>query len=292
MSFLRKGFLLASIIYFFNSVGNMAQGVFIKYYQQQLDTSLYEIVSLRCLIEAIILLPFAWKYIKNFTKNWKVVLILATFYSLDMLLFNSGLKSVAVNTGALIMLLTPLWIVVIGRLMLKEKKFNVLNAIMLGFCIFGVFLTIFSEISFAGFNIGYVLLFANSINVALGLLLQKKFYDCRPVIYALFSNAVVLGMISFTMSGFTAPTLSFESVKGAFVIGLFDIMEFACVYIAYQMTEASLLQPIRFTRIIVAIVLSGFVLGESVSRYQIIGAIIVLGANIVSIIYSKKKQDN
>ena len=289
---LRRGFLLAAIIYFFNSVGNIAQGVFIKYYQQDLQIDLYEFVALRGFVEAVLLFPFAWKYIKNFYKNLSVVIVLAVFYSLDMLLFNSGLKSVAINTGALIMLLTPLWIVVIGRLMLKEKKFNKLNALMLGFCIFGVFLTIFSEVKFSGFNFGYVLLFSDSIIVALGLLLQKKFYDCRPVAYALFSNAVILSALSFFISGFSLPEISFKNIQGAFVVALFDIMEFACVYIAYQMTEASLLQPIRFTRIIIAIVLSSCILHENVSSYQIIGACIVLIANIASIIYSKKKQDH
>ena len=121
--FLKKGFLLAALIYFFNSIGNVGQGVFIKYYNTQLNMGLYEFTTLRCLIEIAILLPFCLKYLRHFTKNLHIALFVAFLYSIDMLLFHRGLKSVAVNTGSLILLLVPLWIIVLGRVILKEKNY-------------------------------------------------------------------------------------------------------------------------------------------------------------------------
>ena len=286
----QKGFLLASIIYFFNSVGNVAQGVFIKYYQHTLGIELYELMTQARIIEILLILPFCFKYLRHFTKNLGIVLLLAGLYSVDMLLFHRGLKSVAINTGVLIMLLVPLWIVVFGRILLGEKKFNIINALALFACLFGVFITIFNEVKFTGFNSGYLFLFADSIAIPLGLILQKKYAEFRPVVYAIFTNAIVLSVFGFCLSGFKFAEFSSSNLQGAFVVALFDIMEVACVYIAYQMTEASLLQPIRFTRILVSVILGYVVLKEQPTQYQMMGAGIILIANAVSIIYSKKKQ--
>ena len=286
----QKGFLLASIIYFFNSVGNVAQGVFIKYYQHRLDIELYELMTQARIIEILLLLPFCLKYLRHFTKNLGIVLLLAGLYAVDMLLFHRGLASVAINTGVLIMLLVPLWIVVFGRVLLGEKKFNIINAIALLACLVGVFITIFNELKFTGFNSGYLFLFADSIAIPLGLILQKKYAEFRPVVYAIFTNAVVLSIFGFCLSGFKFAEFTSSNLQGAFVVALFDIMEVACVYIAYQMTEASLLQPIRFTRILISVILGYVVLKEQPTQYQMVGAFIILIANAVSIIYSKKRQ--
>ena len=286
----QKGFLLASIIYFFNSVGNVAQGVFIKYYQHRLDIELYELMTQARIIEILLLLPFCLKYLRHFTKNLGIVLLLAGLYAVDMLLFHRGLASVAINTGVLIMLLVPLWIVVFGRVLLGEKKFNIINAIALLSCLVGVFITIFNEVKFTGFNSGYLFLFADSIAIPLGLILQKKYAEFRPVVYAIFTNAVVLSIFGFCLSGFKFAEFTSSNLQGALVVALFDIMEVACVYIAYQMTEASLLQPIRFTRILISVILGYVVLKEQPTQYQMVGAVIILIANAVSIIYSKKKQ--
>ena len=248
-------------------------------------------MTLRCLVEIVILLPFCLKYLRHFTKNLHIVMFVASLYGVDMLLFHRGLHSVPVNTGSLILLLVPVWIVVLGRIILKEKKFNIVNAIFLLMCLCGVLFTIFSEISFSGFNSGYIFLFVDAFAIPLGLIMQKKYSDCRPVLYAIFTNAIVLSIFGYCLSGFKAPEMSFENLKGAFVVACFDIMEVAAVYIAYNMTEPALLQPIRFTRIFISMVLSAFILNEPSTTYQIIGTAIVVVANVGSVIYSRKKQD-
>ena len=102
----------------------------------------------------------------------------------------------------------------------------------------------------------------------------------------------MLSILGYCLSGFNAPEISWENIKGAFVVACFDMMEVACVYIAYQMTEPALLQPIRFTRIFISMILSLFILKEPVAEYQVIGALIVIFANIGSVIYSRKKQNH
>ena len=289
--YVKKSFTFAAVIYFFNSVGNVAQGVFIKYYQHSLNIELYELMTMARMVEIFLLLPFCIKFLKHFTKNIKIVLMLAILYSSDMLLFHRGLKSVPVNTGTLIMLLVPLWIILLGRVILKEKKFNKINALFLIFCIFGVFFTIYKEISFSGFNTGYLFLLADAFVIPLGLILQKKYQDCRPVVYAVFTNALVLSLFGYLLSDCKIAEFSIKNLEGAFVVAFFDMMECFAVYTAYKITDCALLQPIRFLRVFISMVLSYFVLKEQVLSYQIIGASIILLANIGSIIYSKKRQN-
>ena len=286
----KKGFLLAAIIYLFNSLGNVAQGILIKHYQQTLSVGVYEMIAIKCLVACLIMLPFAWKYLKHFHKNLKIVLMLSVLYSLDLLCCNTGFKTVPINTGTLILLLIPLWIVVLGRVILNEKSFNKVNAVALLVCLFAVFIPIRSEISFSGFNTGYIFLFAASIIIPLGLILQKRFSDCRPVPYALFTNAFVLGIISLSLCKFELPALNSEVMTAGLLVALCDLVEFAGVYIAYQMAEAALLQPIRFTRILISMVLSYIILSERPTSAQVIGAVMIIAANAFSIWYSRKYQ--
>lgn len=288
---LKKGFLLAAFIYLFNSIGNVSQGVFIKYYQDAINIGLYELITLKCLISMIIMLPFSYKYLKHWKENLYIVLMLAVLYSLDVLTCNIGLKTVPVNTGVLILLLVPLWVIFFGRVILNEKKFNIINALMIAICLLAIGITVWNEVSFNGFNSGYIFLFADSIIIPLGLILQKKFSDSRPVAYALLTNAIVLGIISFCMSGFKVPDINSANLKASIFIALFDLLEFGSVYVAYKMTDVALLQPIRFTRIVISMLLSYIVLSETPTKYQTIGAIMVIIANVISIVYSKKKQD-
>ena len=304
---LKKSFLFASVIYLFNSIGNVMQGILIKYYQGALSLGLYNIITIKCLIACIIMLPFSIKYLRHWKKDLHIVFILSLLYSMDLLLCNTGFKTVPVNTGILILLLIPLWIVVLSRILLNEKSFNWINAVALIVCLVGVFIPIRKEISFGGFNVGYVYLFLASIIIPLGLLLQKKFTDCRPIPYALFTNALVLGLISFVLSSFNISfgnnSLSFSvnvlwlkdvnltAIIAGIAIAVCDLVEFSAVYFAYAITEAALLQPIRFTRILFSMLFSWLILAEQPTHTQIVGAVLIIISNLISIIYSKKYQD-
>jgi drug/metabolite transporter (DMT)-like permease len=56
------------------------------------------------------------------------------------------------------------------------------------------------------------------------------------------------------------------------------------------MAEAALLQPIRFTRILISMVLSYIILSERPASAQVIGAVMIIAANAFSIWYSRKYQ--
>ena len=166
----KASFVFASIIYLFNSLANVSQGILIKYYQGHLSIGVYEMIAIKCFVAVILIFPFAFKYIRNWRKDLHIVILLSLLYCGDLLCCNIGFKTVPINTGTLILLLIPLWIVVLGRFILNEKSFNIVNAIALLVCFVGVFLPIKSEIGFNGFNVGYIFLFMASIIIPLGLI--------------------------------------------------------------------------------------------------------------------------
>ena len=107
--------------------------------------------------------------------------------------------------------------------------------------------------------------------------MQKKYSQCRPIVYAVFTNAVVLSVLGYGMSGCKMAEFSLKNLEGAFVVALFDMMECFAVYTAYKMTDCSLLQPIRFTRIFISMALSYLVLKEQVLRSGDNGEVVTPG---------------
>lgn len=291
-NFLKKEtFLIACFIALIGSLGNVLHGTFLKYYSTTLNVNLYELIVINCIIEAILLTPFCLPYLKHIKKGFYIVILLALLYSTDILLYNTGLKTTSVNTGVLIMLLVPLWMCLFGKIILKEKGFHLINIITLIICLVAVIITIYGDFKFSGFSVGVFFIFLNSIVLPLGVILQKKFGDTRPITYALFTNAIALGIVSFCMSGFSTTalkTINIELIKAGFFIAIFDIMECGGVYLSCKMANVALLQPIRFTRIIFAVLVSQFVLGETITLYQFVGALIIFIANFVAIISSRK----
>ena len=288
----RSSFILACIIYLFNSIGNVSQGIFIKYFQQTNGINMYHLITLKCIVISIVLLPFILKNLKCFLNKLHIVILLATLYASDMIFYNNGLKGISANTATIILLMVPLWIIVFGRFILKEHKFNKVNAVCIFICLLAIFSTLFGEIKIEGFNNGYIYVFIDSLIIPLSLILQKKFNDCRPVLYAIWTNAIVLGVISFLMSGLTLPEFNKENVFSGFVVAFFDIMECGAVYIAYQMTEVALLQPIRFTRLPIAMVMSLFLLNEKPTYIQVSAGLVIISMNLFSMWYSRKYQSN
>ncbi len=286
----KSSFILACLIYLLNSIGNVSQGIFIKYFQQTNGINLYHLITLKCIVISVILFPFVLKNLRYFYNKLHIVILLAALYASDMIFYNNGLKGISANTATIILLMVPFWIIVFGRFILKEHKFNKVNAACIFICLLAIFSTLFGEIKIEGFNNGYIYVFIDSLIIPLSLVLQKKFNDCRPVLYAIWTNAIVLGIISFTMSGFTMPEFSKENVFSGFVVAFFDVMECGAVYIAYQMAEIALLQPIRFTRLPIAILMSFFLLNEKLTYLQAIAGIIIVSVNLFSMWYSRKYQ--
>lgn len=288
---IKNSFALASFIYLLNSIGNVSQAIFIKHFHATTGIDMYNLITLKCLLVVILMFPLILEHLKHVLHKLHIVIFLATLYASDMLFYNSGLKyGVSANTATLILLTVPLWIVVLGHIVLKERRFNKINAICIVLCLIAIALTVSTEVQIDGFNFGYILVFIDSLIIPVSLILQKKFNDCRPVLYAIWTNAIMLGIISFFMGNCTFPVVNKQNICSALVVAFFDIMECGAVYIAYQMTEVALLQPIRFTRLPIAIVISWLLLNEKVTMIQIVAGTIIITVNLFSMWYSRKYQ--
>jgi drug/metabolite transporter (DMT)-like permease len=287
------------MIYFCNSLGNVGQGVFIKYFvKNQIALNLYEFLCLRCLISVILLLPFNIKNLKKYftfsNKFFFLNIIISCFYSVDILLWNKGLQTIPVNNGTIIMLLIPIWITILSRVLLKEKDFSVFHlfSFVLGFI--GVVFSIEGEVSFLTYNSGNLLILLNTFVVAIGLILQKQYRHERPVGYSLFLNAAVCLVLFFIINHFQSAAYSSVRLNNVFdyiwnkkilimalAIAVLDILEYAAVYFAYSIYNVASLQPVRFTRIIVSGALSYLFLNEHLTLHQFIAINIIVLANLI-----------
>ena len=276
-------FFIASLFYLLNALGNVAQGVFIKYYT--FDVDLYQFILLRSIISIVLLLPFAFKFFNLYSNNsaLKINIIISICSCLDTFLWNTGLKNTPVNIGTLILLLVPIWIVILSRLILKEKEESFFNISVLLLCLIGVIFSIGKDLYFVddqfNFTIGPFLIFINTIVIAFSLVLQKKFSTVRPLPFALFSNNLMLLVFMLFASKFTLPELTIKTMLFALMIAIFDIFEYLGVYVAYQMVPLVWLQPLRFIRIPISIALSYAFLNESITFYQFVAISVIISSN-------------
>ena len=290
----KNTFILAVFIAIIGSSGNALQGVFNRYFCEKTNIHTFQLLTIRCLIEIILFLPFSIKNLKTLKKDYLIVLILAGLYSCDILLYHTGLQTVSVNTGTLIMMLVPFWMVLFSKLILKEKNIHIASIITLFVCAIAVGYSIIGEMHFNGFTIGIVFIMANSIILPIGVILQKKFTDTRPTHYAIFTNAILLAIVGYFLSYSTTKQLALpiniQTIKASFIVSIFDVMECAGVYVSCRLANIASLQSIRFTRFVFASIFSSMVLGQYITKYQAISGLVIFSANLVAFVLINNKN--
>ncbi len=289
--------LKSSLIYLLCHFSSISQGILTKYITsgfQDIAIKLFNFLLLRAFFVMILTAPFAVKYFIKVKQNYLVVFFLTLLASLDTIFYNLSLRTVPVNLVVIIMLTVPLFINIFSSIILKEKS-NKKDYIFLILCLIGVFKAdqkinpfyILGNNHNIHFTTDLMFIFLTVFVVVLGLILQKKYSDKRPIPLAIFLNAFFLFLISLLFKEQPIlKTINFNIIFFAFIVALFDITDFFAVYKSYQMSNLSKLQPVRFTRIIISIFMSYFFLKEEPTKNQIVGTLIIIIANICNL-YSK-----
>lgn len=286
---------IGSFIYSFNALSQVLNGILIKYAGTRYGINLYFLILIKSVFGLFFLYPFAKIYFYKIKNNLFKISILAILASIDILLWNIGLSTVPANEGTLIMLLIPVWILILSRLLLKESSLKVIDYFGIFISFFGVVLVMsngdLKNLHIADFKFGHFIIFINTFIVAVGLILQKKMSDSRPIPFALFTNNIATFIIVSLMM--KDNHLNFEITDSLVFISvlvfLLDLLEMYSVYRAYQITSVSLLQPIRFTRIIFSIVFSYFLLNEKPTYLQIIASSMIIIGNLLIILYNRRR---
>lgn len=263
-------------------------------------TTPFRFLFYRFVLASILVIPLLFKYsktVKNISQKLKTIIpleILGTSLALSLLYL--GLAQTSAIEASLLTMTTPIWIVVGGVLILKEREEN-REAIGLVLAVFGTaLLTLFpfmqnSIATQSGISItGNLLVFLSVIAVAFYYLLAKKAYLRMPKLFVT-SISFIVGAVSMLPLVIWEHSGSEGSLINTMLNDLTDTKVIvAAVYMAtfgsiigltayikgqdgIEASEAALftyLQPLIF------LPLAYVLLGEKIFSVQIIALIIIL----------------
>ena len=226
------------------------------------------------------------------------VLYGAVAYSISFVSYSVSVSRIPVGVATVLMFMSPIWVVILGTVMFKEKlqKSKIVTIVI---CFIGAILVANliggGEIKLDA--IGILAGIINGIGVALQILLPKFFakeYDRDTLlVYGFLGAASVLlfGMDFGSVAEHISNTPMTNLIWDLFGIGILCTMvaNAACVK-STQYVEASTTSILSALEVVVGTLVGFFIFHEHLTFLQIAGAVIIVVGAIGSEIYQPKKK--
>lgn len=226
------------------------------------------------------------------------VLYGAVAYSISFVSYSVSVSRIPVGVATVLMFMNPIWVVILGTVMFKEKlqKSKIVTIVI---CFIGAILVANliggGEIKLDA--IGILAGIINGIGVALQILLPKFFakeYDRDTLlVYGFLGAASVLlfGMDFGSVAEHISNTPMTNLIWDLFGIGILCTMvaNAACVK-STQYVEASTTSILSALEVVVGTLVGFFIFHEHLTFLQIAGAVIIVVGAIGSEIYQPKKK--
>ena len=253
--------------------------------------STYEIIFIRSLVVAVILTPlFLSKKIKFIERaNLKTNLLFAGFSIIGSYCWHYGLHMVPVNNAIIVNYMIPMVIPLLALIFLKEKLSKTL---IISIIICFVAILIINKPKEI-LKLGYLLLFMDVCCYSMSVVISKKLMIKKQSPVAVFYFKVLVVIIT---SMHAIPSLSVKIIDDAqillptLLVGILYLCENVLFFTACMLISVSKLQPLYYTRIVFASLISYFMLGEILQLKQIILAIIIVTININLIRVESRKK--
>lgn len=253
--------------------------------------STYEIIFIRSLVVAVILTPlFLSKKIKFIERaNLKTNLLFAGFSIIGSYCWHYGLHMVPVNNAIIVNYMIPMVIPLLALIFLKEKLSKTL---IISIIICFVAILIINKPKEI-LKLGYLLLFMDVCCYSMSVVISKKLMIKKQSPVAVFYFKVLVVIIT---SMHAIPSLSVKIIDDAqillptLLVGILYLCENILFFTACMLVSVSKLQPLYYTRIVFASLISYFMLGEILQLKQIILAIIIVTININLIRVESRKK--
>lgn len=226
------------------------------------------------------------------------VLYGAVAYSISFVSYSVSVSRIPVGVATVLMFMSPIWVVILGTVMFKEKlqKSKIVTIVI---CFIGAILVANliggGEIKLDA--IGILAGIINGIGVALQILLPKFFakeYDRDTLlVYGFLGAASVLlfGMDFGSVAEHISNTPMTNLIWDLFGIGILCTMvaNAACVK-STQYVEASTTSILSALEVVVGTLVGFFIFHEHLTFLQIAGEVIIVVGAIGSEIYQPKKK--
>ena len=250
----------------------------------------FEIMLWRSLAGIVIVLAFAWQFntldqIKFTHLNLHALRNISHFFGQTLWYF--AVTQVTLAQLFAFEFTAPLWVALMAPLFLKEtftkRKFL---AICVGFS--GILIIARPEAS--GLSIGMLAAIFCAVGFAGSVLTTKLLTRNYSVTCILFWLTVMQFLLSLFFAGIygniTTPKIT--SLHWITIISIGGLTAHFCITSALTLAPASVVAPLEFLRLPLIAVVGYFAYDEALSIFVLIGAILIVGANIANL---KTHQD-
>jgi len=281
--------LSAKLIYLLGAFINVMMINIVKYIGLNGILSINEMIMMRAFFAVLILLPFNWKDLKNmrnYGRKTNILIVgLGLVSVLDTFVWYQGLQTVPINNVIIMMLfLSPIITATMSRIILKERiqKDIVLNFVINISAVFLIY-----RFSIGHLTVGYLFLFIDFFIYAFMTILIKNLHKL-PANFLVFIRLLTILPISAAVVHHI-PILNTKVMIFIALVVFGYIIERTLVTYAFKTVPVVEIQPLRYFNIVFSSFLSYLILGEKLTKWQIIGScIIIFGSIGVNLLFLKK----
>ena len=262
---------------------------------------LYQIPALQVIVilqgaTFAVILPFMMKMKFKFFKKKALTdnILRNILYTFGLWLLYSSLKYIPINVNVGIQFLVPVCSVVLAIFILKERN-SIFIWLSFFACIIGaVVIRGGFAIKVSEFEMrAYILLASFVVVRSFGNILNRQLaikYNTRTLVF--YSHTIMFFLSFVAMLLFRSyraiPIDIFLSLCG---FGLMYLIEYCLIFRAFKYCSVLTIQPLEFSKMIYAIILSNIFLNEAFTKHQIVGSILI-ALGFMSSIFDKRVQRN
>ena len=260
------------------SVSGVTMNVLIKFSLQ--DINVFTAGFLRFLFGFILILPFIfYSKFENFkTPNLKIHLTRGILNIPMMLLGFSALQFIPLEQIKAISFITPIIVVVLSVIFLKEKIYLIrIGALLIG--LIGVFVILRPGI--VPINVGAYLVLCSCSIWSVVVIITKFAARVDSAFTILSYQYTLVTFLSFPIALYFWETPSSQTIMYLILAGISGTAVHYCINSAYKLTSLSVLQPINFSRLLFAS-LAGFLIFDEVPDiFTILGGLIIFSSILI-----------
>mgnify|MGYP001418617669 FL=1 len=269
-----KAILLALVA----SVSGVTMNVLLKI--SLADINVFTAGFLRFLFGFFLILPFIfYNQFQNYkTPNLKIHLTRGFLNIPMMLLGFSALQYIPLEQIKAISFITPIIVVVLSVIFLKEKIYLIrIGALVIG--LVGVFVILRPGI--VSINIGAYMVLCSCSIWSVVVIITKFAARVDSAFTILSYQYTIVTILSLPIALYFWQTPSSQTIIYLIFAGMAGTIVHLCINTAYKLTELSVLQPVNFSRLLIASLFGFIIFDEVPDIWTIIGGLIIFSSILI-----------
>jgi len=269
-----KAILLALVA----SVSGVTMNVLLKI--SLADINVFTAGFLRFLFGFFLILPFIfYNQFQNYkTPNLKIHLTRGFLNIPMMLLGFSALQYIPLEQIKAISFITPIIVVVLSVIFLKEKIYLIrIGALVIG--LVGVFVILRPGI--VSINIGAYMVLCSCSIWSVVVIITKFAARVDSAFTILSYQYTIVTILSLPIALYFWQSPSSQTIIYLIFAGIAGTIVHLCINTAYKLTELSVLQPVNFSRLLIASLFGFIIFDEVPDIWTIIGGLIIFSSILI-----------